>query len=121
MEISKSLKIWLISALLILYGVYNALTAIGNDQYGYLFWSFCCFVGGFGLLLRKSWSQYIVYFVCLFVVSGWVYITLNMALNDWPYSKLSQTIISLIPGLLLVLVCTLSSVFIYTYFKKRQR
>ena len=118
---SKSVAIWLISVLLILYGVYNVSIALVNNQYGYLFWSFCCFVGAFELVLMKSWSQYIIYFICLSVVGGWGYITLNMALNDWPYSKTSHTMIALLPGLLLVLACALSSMFIYTYFRKWQR
>lgn len=118
--ISKSIIIWVIAITLVAHGSYNIWAITVTDDYRYLIWVLGCFTAAVGLIFSKSWSQYLVYLVSLSTAGGWAFVVIQMAMNDWHYSGVQQTIISLIPGLLLVSVCLLFSVFVYKYFKNRR-
>ena len=118
--ISKSIIIWVIAITLVAHVSYNISAITVTDDYRYLIWVIGCFTAAVGLIFSKSWSQYLVYLISLSTAGGWAFVVIHMAINDWHYSGVQQTILSLIPGLLLVSVCVLFSVFVYKYFNKQK-
>lgn len=118
--LSKSITIWVIALTLVAHGSYNIWAITVTHDYRYLVWVIGCFTAAVGLILSKSWSQYLVYLVSLATAGGWAYTVIQITMNDWHYSGVQETIISLIPGFLLVSVCVLFSVFVYKYFNKQR-
>jgi hypothetical protein len=114
---SKTIITWLISLLLVAYGSYNIWAIYLTGDFWFLLWVIVCFAGAIGLVLSKPWSQYCVHVVSFFTVGGWFYVTISIALHGWPYPGIMQTIISLVPGLLLSMVCVLSSIYVFKKFR----
>ena len=114
---SKSITIWLISAMLASYGSYNILAVYVSGNYWFLLWVIACFSGAIGLVLSKSWSQYFVYAVSLFTVGGWLYVVTPIVQNSLHYYGFVETLISFIPGVFLALICVLSSVHVFKLFR----
>lgn len=117
---SKSIVIWLISAMLVAYGAYNIWAIYLTGDYWFSLWVVACFAGAVGLVLSKSWSQYFVYAVSFFTVGGWLYVTISIAIQGWPYPSVVKTVISLVPGIFLTLVCVLSSIYIFKNFRNER-
>ncbi len=114
---SKSIITWLISTMLTAYGSYNIWAIYLTGDYWFILWVIACFAGAIGLVFLKSWSQYFVYAVSFFTVGGWLYVTVSIALQDWPYPSVLETIVSLIPGIFLSIVCVLFSIYIFKRFR----
>ena len=114
---SKLIVTWLISAMLVAYGSYSIWLIYLTGSFWFGLWVVACFAGAIGLVLLKSWSQYFVYLVSIFTVGGWLYVTISIAIQGWPYPSGVETIISLVPGILLSLVCVLSSFYIFKIFR----
>lgn len=114
---SRLIIIWLISVMLAAYGSYNILAIYLTGDYWFLLWIVACFAGAIGLVLSKSWSQYFIYAVSFFTVSGWLYVTISIAVQGWPYQGILKTVISLVPGILLSMACVFSSIYIFKWFR----
>jgi len=79
-----------------------------------LWWlgSIVVFVVALGLLLRKHWAQYAWYILTLLAVTAWLGSIGRVAITGWPYSSAMSTVLSLLPGALLLLVCIGGSHFV---------
>lgn len=117
---AKSITIWVIALTFFAYAGYNTWMVWHMDSYWFLIWVVSCLLAAVGLVLSKAWSQYFVYLVALFTAGGWTYVVATVALNGWPYHDTKSTVISLIPGIVLVLTCILISVYVFIYFKKQR-
>lgn len=60
---------------------------------------------GTGLLLKRTWASYLWYAIGSGVSAVWLLTIARLALNGWPVAGKTETLISLIPGALLLLVC----------------
>jgi len=116
---TKSFIIWLIAILLLVYAGYNTWIISVTNNYWFLLWVGSCVAASSGLIMSKAWSQYFVYLVAFFTAGGWAFVTINIALNGWPYSDTQNTIISLVPGAALFLTCVFISVYVFKYFKNQ--
>ena len=65
-----------------------------------------------GLYTHRRWARYLWHTIALLANLYWIVPTIRLALHDWPYANTQSTIISLAPGLLLLMVCLLVSVII---------
>jgi hypothetical protein len=74
-------------------------------------------IAAVGLFLSKHWSQYLWHVVALAVSLSWVVSIVRIALSGWPYDSALSTIVSLIPGLLLVAVCAGGSAVVAKHFR----
>jgi len=117
---SKSITIWVIAATFIAYAGYNAWMISHMNSYWFLLWVVSCLFAAVGLVLSKAWSQYFVHLVALFTAGGWVYVVGTVALNRWPYHDTKSTVISLLPGIVLVLTCIFISVYVFMYFRRQR-
>jgi len=114
----KSIIAWIIVVLLLAYGSYTLFLARVFNNCWFLLWTSACFIAAAGLVLSKRWSKYFVYTVALFTAGGWIYVTAMIAIKHWPYAGLQNTVIALVPGLLLVMICILFSLFVRQLFMK---
>jgi len=69
------------------------------------------------LYLRKNWSKYLIYSIALLTSGTWLLAIYVVAQNGWPYATIQETIISLIPGFLLLPICICGSIVVHKYFK----
>ncbi len=102
---------WLLVVLLAVYGAYTSWLTLSMNAW-FSIWAVPCFGAAIGLALSKSWGHYLVYAVAACTAIGWALYVSVLAIRGWPYHGVERSIIALIPGLLLVLVCVLAIVFV---------
>ena len=109
-----------IAGILGAYGVYSIIAGYQYGDWSSLIGSGLCLVAAVSLWLKKRWSQYLVYIVAALFCGSWLFVLWQVAERGWPYSSISQTVIALIPGLLMVGVAIGSSVVVYRAFKRER-
>lgn len=62
-------------------------------------------VCGIGLFLRHSWARYLWYVLAAAASGWWLLMTVLTVLKGWPITGIASSLVSLIPGLLLLGVC----------------
>jgi hypothetical protein len=117
----KPILIWVLAAVLAAYGSYTMWLVTVYDSFWFLAWSIPSFVGAAGLIMRRSWAKYVVYVMAACTAGGWATYVGWLAVSGWPYRNAQSTVISLVPGLLLVALCVSSSVYVHKYFKSHAR
>lgn len=60
---------------------------------------------GTGLLLGRTWASYLWYAIGLGVAAVWLLRIFELALNGWPVTGNLETVISLLPGAVLLIAC----------------
>ena len=71
-----------------------------------------------GLFLGKRWGALLWYAIALTVSCAWLVSVVRVALDGWPYPGVLESLISLVPGLLLLLVCVGGSVAVARDFRR---
>ncbi len=76
-------------------------------------------IGAVGLLLRRSWARFPIYAFSVYVVPTWVVYTMwFIAKKGWPYySTTLESVLGLVPGLLLCGGCALGSWIVHQHFR----
>jgi hypothetical protein len=70
-----------------------------------------------GLMLRYAWAKYLWYAIALGLSSVWIIATVDMVVDGWGRNGAKTAMISLIPGLLLVTLCVISSLAVRAGYK----
>ncbi|HEX5125923.1 MAG TPA: hypothetical protein VFW00_04210 [Rhodocyclaceae bacterium] len=107
----------LLAALLFTYSIYLghwAMTAL--SALGFLATIFSL-TTVYGLVASKRWAQYCWFIIAIGAPALWLLSVGHIILSGWPYASMLTSIISLLPGLFLVLICGLGSVAIYKHFR----
>ena len=60
---------------------------------------------GIGLLFRHAWARYLWYVLAAGVSGWWMLMTALTVLKGWPVNGIASSLVSLIPGVLLLAVC----------------
>jgi hypothetical protein len=107
----------ILAAFLLSVSGYLAWWAVSYLELLWLLPAVVSFVAGIGLFLRKAWSQFLWYAIALAVSVFWIVSVVRIALSDWPDPDILGSIISLIPGALLLALCAGGSVAVYRYFR----
>jgi hypothetical protein len=115
----KSIR-WFLVGILILYGGYTIWLANESRYWLYWCWGAVSLAGGVGLALRRRWSQYPVYLLALATVASWGYGTYSVWTKGWPYHDTVSSVISLLPGALLVALCFAGAWFVYSFFRNQK-
>ena len=76
-------------------------------------------IGAVGLLLRRSWARFPIYAFSVYVVPTWVVYTIwFIAKKGWPYYPTTlESVLGLVPGLLLCCGCALGSWIVHRHFR----
>ena len=95
-------RIVLATVWLVAYGGYAIWKSVPQWQWLGIAYGVISIVGGVGSLLRWRWSQWLVYFVAIAVVSAWLYyLILAIRSGAFPYEDLQLTALGLVPGFIL--------------------
>ncbi len=113
----KQIPAWTVALLLGSFGLYGLWIAFSLHDWVPAAWGILALVGCVGLLLRKKWSQYLVYVVLLGIIVSWAIGVWQVAATGWPYADPLSSIISLAPGILLVLFCAGCGLVVFRYFR----
>lgn len=114
----SSVKIWIVSLLLGLYGVYCLWVFIEAGGWFNAIWGVIAVSGCVGLITGRRWSQYIVYFMSLSLVVIWTYLVWLATNAGWPDGGTLSTVISLFPGVAIVVTCAACSFFVFKHFQR---
>lgn len=77
-------------------------------KYAQSFWHLATLVltaCAIGLLFKRDWASYLWYGIGSVVTAVWLLNIMQLALDGWPVAGTVDTIISLLPGALLLFVC----------------
>jgi hypothetical protein len=76
-------------------------------------------IGAIGCFMKKSWSQYPIYFFSILVVPTWLIHTARLIMKQgWPYYATNlESIIGLLPGIFLCVGCVFSSWAVFSFFR----
>ena len=108
----------LLAVFLLIVSAYLGWWAVSSAAWLWLFPSVVAFVGAIGLFLRKRWAQYFWYGIALVACVWWVVSVLQVAISGWPQQSIASSIISLLPGLLLLTVCIGGSFAIAKHYRR---
>ena len=103
--LNKSFGVWLAIVLALGYGGYILWFTTYTVEHWYTsLYSLPYFIGGIALLFNQQWSKYFYYIMAVLGIGSWVYGVWYSYNLGWAYPDLQRSIISLIPGVLLVIV-----------------
>lgn len=111
------MAIKLFASFLLVVSAYVGWWAVSAASFLWLLPAVVTLITAVGLLLRKRWSQYLWHTLALVISVSWVVSVVRATLAGWPYNNALATVISLVPGLLLVAVCAGGSVVVAKHFR----
>jgi len=117
MKIPKS--IWLVVAILCLYGLGNGYWFIHSPNWVNVIFVLMPLFGIYGLLRRKAWSQYIIYSLFLVMVAAVAFNTWEaIKRGAWPYAGVLENVISLLPVSITFVLGAACCIVVFRYFRK---
>jgi len=78
-------------------------------------------IGAIALWSANPASRYVVYSAAAVIVGSWLYTVIHTAISGWPYQDTVSTVVSLVPGTLLLLLCFGCCAYVSHYFSDRSR
>lgn len=105
-----------LAAVLVITSAYLGWWVVSTASFLWLIPALLSFVTAVGLLLKKRWSLYLWHSIALVVSLSWLVSVIRIALAGWPYVGALPSLISLLPGLLLLTLCAASSAAVAKYF-----
>jgi hypothetical protein len=109
----------LLSGFLVLVAAYLVWWSVVHDHLPWLAGAALMVVAAVGLWMGKNWAEYLWHGIAAATVVLWVVMVVRVALSGWPYSDPLSSVISLIPGLLLVLICISGSIVVRRQYGRR--
>jgi hypothetical protein len=109
----------LLAVFLVIVAGYVGWWSITSGQLLWLVAASVALVGAVGLALRRRWSQYLWYLIALSASVLWVVTVVRIAMSGWPHNDVVSSVISLVPGLLLLTVCIFGSIAVRRHFRER--
>jgi hypothetical protein len=107
----------LISATLLIVGLYFAWWSIDSREFPWLVVpAFLLLMSG-GLFLRKRWGPPLWYVFAL-GTSVWWTLTAIAGFSQWPHEGVLEFVLSLVPGVSLLLFCVLGSIVVHRQFHR---
>jgi hypothetical protein len=74
-----------------------------------------------GLLLLKPWARPLAYFFAAGLALGWLYAVGQVIQRGWPYRDWLPSVLSLVPGVLVLIVCAGGSWLVHTEYRQHGR
>jgi hypothetical protein len=106
-----------LSAVFVMYGVYALMQSRENPQVTPVVFALVSIAGGGGLILNRRWSRYCIYVVSAALIVTWFhYAALALAAQRWRDDTMLFSIISFLPGLLIVFLAVASSYMVRKHF-----
>ena len=109
----------LMCGILIVVAAYFSWEAFANDHLVWLTVPAVLLAVAVGLASARKWGVALWYLFALATSCWWLGTMVNMALSGWPSDSLADTIISLVPGISLLMFCGLGSVEVHRTLVRR--
>ena len=107
----------LLAGILILIACYLSWWAIAYSAPIWFFAASIPALCGVGLTLHRYWACYLWYLIAVGISTWWIFSTVQLALTGWPVHGAVETIFSLLPGALLLVVCFCGSLAVRRNYK----
>lgn len=98
-------------------GLYYLWVGFGSGHWTHGAWGAVALYGAVGLFLRQPWSRFIVYALATLLSAGWALGVWQAVATGWPHGGLAGTLLALLPGILLVVICAASSSVVFRHFR----
>jgi hypothetical protein len=95
----------ILAFLSILYACYIGWMALKFLAPFWFLWAVILAGCGMGLIRRRKWAKWLWYACSASVSLSWLSSVIPLAIKGWSYEDFAHTIISLIPGALLLFIC----------------
>lgn len=115
----NTVTIYLIGLVFGIYSIFTIQYSVHGGSMTPGIFALLSLTGSVGLFLKKSWSKYFVYAFSAITVPLWIIDTsLYIMKTGWPYYPTTlQSILGLVPGILLCSFCAISCWVVHRYFK----
>ena len=110
----------LLAAFLIVVSGYVGWWSVVSAQWLWLVVAFAPLLVAIGVVLRRPWSEYLWYLIALSASVWWIVTVIRVAVTGWPYHDALSSVISLVPGVLLLMVCLFGSIAVRQHFRERE-
>ena len=118
MTARKPFIICLIIGVVTLYAVYLISVLMKTHSVSLIFPIALSFSSVLGLVLNKNWSKYSVLCLCLFISLYWIYAIVTVFSHGFDSGGPLYVVLSLVPGILLILFSVGVSVVVFRYFRR---
>ncbi len=115
---NRSSGVWFSTILILGFGGHLLWIAYEFQQWQQVLYSVPYLLAGVGLLLNKRWALNFLYFLAAWGVGGWLYGIWQTYDRGWPYPNIQRSVISLVPGLLLIAVYSGIVWIVYRHFHR---
>ena len=116
--VSRSPVIWIISLLVAAVGTLQVINAFRSEPAIHLTLAFFFLSTAVGLVFNRVWSQYLIYLMWILIIGYWTYSLWWAFEHGWRLEWKLRNLLSLWPGMVLVALAVLSSMYVYQYFRK---
>ena len=113
------MTIKLLASFLLMISAYLGWWSVSTSAFLWLLPATILPIAAIGLFLNKHWSQYLWHVIAIVVSLSWIVSIVRLTFSGWPYENTISSVISLIPGLFLVVICAGGSSVVSKYFSKR--
>jgi hypothetical protein len=114
----RTMVIKLLATFLLIVAAYSGWWAVSAAAWFWLLLSMVALIGAIGLYLHKRWAQYFWHGIALVACVWWGASVLQVAISGWPQQSIVSSLISLLPGLLLLTVCIGGSFVIAKHYRR---
>lgn len=113
MKLSHTVTFKILATVLLAYGALTLWHVFTYKTAWFLVWSLPCIAGAIGLLMSRSWAQYVYYVIAFFTAAGWAGFVSVM----WP--SLTEQAATRLFGLGAVMIpfCAISSFLLFRSFR----
>lgn len=119
-HMKKPVSIWMVIILISAFGIYSAIYALGHNIVLFI-WTILSFSAVYGLFNKKSWSQFPVYVLSAVVIVAWSYSLIHSFDYGWMDEDIGIIILSLLPGIIIVILALASCVIVYRHFRNLRK
>ena len=102
----------LLGSFLLIVSAYLGWWAVSSTAWLWLLPALVAFLCAIGLFMQKRWAQYLWHVIALVSCAWWLVSVVLVAVSGWPHATTLDSVISLLPGLMLLAVCIGGSVAI---------
>jgi len=64
-----------------------------------------CIATSLGLAFGARWARPLSQALLLVIVAAWFYVLITFSIPNWPHDDVASSVLSLLPGAVLVMVC----------------